>query len=81
MFVLPLLALHRTEMSMTDKKSKEQQINDILHKGHEAAEIGKAFAPPGVKGRIQDAEDAMEIAEAGIGVFARLKNLFKKKKP
>ena len=61
-------------------QSKTEKVTDAIHKAHDAAEIGKEFAPPGVRGRIQDAEDAMEIAEAGVGIFKRLRGLFGKKK-
>lgn len=60
-------------------KSKTEKVTDAIDKAHEAAEIGKQFAPPGVRGRIQDAEDAMEVGKEAVGLFDRFKGLFRRK--
>lgn len=62
---------------MTDKT---QKITDILNKVDETVEIGKVIAPPGAKTAVQAVDDAVEIGKAGIGIFARLKALWGKKK-
>lgn len=64
---------------MPDKKSKLNKVDNVLTEVEQAAEIGKQFAPPRVRGRIQDVEDAIEIGRAGTGLVAKLVSLFKKK--
>lgn len=65
---------------MPDKKSKLNKVDKVLTEVEQAAEIGKQFAPPGIRGRVQDVEDAIEVGRAGAGVVSKLFNLFKKKK-
>ena len=68
------------EISAQLGKSKIEKVTDAIHKVHDAAEIGKSIAPPGVRGRIQDAEDIAEIAEQAVGFFDKFKGLFGHKK-
>ena len=68
----------KADISAQLGKSKTERVADVLHKAHDAAEIGKSVAPPGVRGRIQDAEDVIDLAATGVGIFARLKNIFRK---
>lgn len=64
-------------MSIDPKLGK---VKTKLDQAEETAEMVKPFLPPGIKGRVQDAEDVIEIGKAGISLWQRIAAKFKKKK-
>lgn len=65
---------------MSDEK-KNHNLNDVVHdldKAKEVAELGRVV--PGTAPFIDEADLGIEAAQEGIGVFKKLKGLFKKKK-
>ena len=65
---------------MNDQKKKPTltDVNRKLDKAKEVAEIGRVV--PGGAVFVDEADLGMEVAQEGIGIFKKLKDLFKKKK-
>lgn len=63
-----------------DKRTKTEMIGSILNKADDAVDAVKDLAPPGVRGPLQTADDVLEVSRASLGIFARLKQIWKKKK-
>ncbi len=64
---------------MNDPK-KKHNLNDVVHdldKAKEVAEIGRAV--PGGAVFVDEADLGIETAQESIGIFKKLKDLFKKK--
>ena len=64
-----------------DDKKKKPTLADIqrdLEKGREIAEIGRVV--PGGPIIVNQVDTGIEVAEQGISIFKKVKNLFGKKK-
>lgn len=65
---------------MDKKRSKTEKIADALDRAREMGELGKIVGPDKTDRHIDRGLDAIDAAKTGIGLFHRIKSIFKRRK-